>query len=348
MKIAFYAPMNVPDDGQPSGDRLIARQIMEGLKDLGHDVFLVSRLKTWAPEPTALPGFRKEAEAEIERLKAQKFDAWFTYHVYYKAPDLLGPEIAAAQGIPYFIAEASLSPRRANDQWAEGYKLARDAIHQAQAIFSTCPRDLPALEAEGLKTVTELRPWIDPEAWEAPHLPPHTGLRLHTTAMMREGDKLDSYRTLARALRHLTVPWSLTVAGDGPAHERVVGLFAEFGMRINFAGPMNHEHLIRSYGAADVFVWPGHGEGLGVVYLEAQAAGLPVVAIDNPALRGILTPETACLTGPEPEDMAAAIDGLADETVRKAMAERGRAHVEANFSKAQFLRTLNDTIGGAF
>ena len=33
--------------------------------------------------------------------------AWFTYHLYYKAPDWLGPDIARALAIPYLVAEAS-------------------------------------------------------------------------------------------------------------------------------------------------------------------------------------------------------------------------------------------------
>ena len=56
--------------------------------------------------------------------------------------------------------------------------------------------------------------------------------------------------------------------------------------------------MYRYYSAADLFVFPGFGESLGMVFLEAQSCRLPVVAIDNAGVpevvvngkTGILTP----------------------------------------------------------
>ena len=39
-------------------------------------------------------------------------DLWFTYHLYYKAPDWLGPRVAEALSIPYVVAEASVAGTR--------------------------------------------------------------------------------------------------------------------------------------------------------------------------------------------------------------------------------------------
>jgi hypothetical protein len=49
---------------------------------------------------------------------ARRPRAWLTYHPYYKAPDLIGPEIAARFAIPYVTAEASYAGKRDRDQWA--------------------------------------------------------------------------------------------------------------------------------------------------------------------------------------------------------------------------------------
>ena len=48
-----------------------------------------------------------------------KPDLWFTYHPYYKAPDLIGPELASAFAVPYVTAEASYSRRRNAGLWAD-------------------------------------------------------------------------------------------------------------------------------------------------------------------------------------------------------------------------------------
>src|ERR1044071_1880552 len=45
--------------------------------------------------------------------KSDRPALWFTYHLYYKAPDWLGPIVAATLGIPYVVAEASYAAKRA-------------------------------------------------------------------------------------------------------------------------------------------------------------------------------------------------------------------------------------------
>ena len=74
--------------------------------------------------------------------------------------------------------------------------------------------------------------------------------------------------------------WHLKVIGDGPLREEILALFAEHPSFADHLGwrnarrirlPMNCAH-------ADLYCWPGCGEAYGLAYLEAQAAGIPVVA----------------------------------------------------------------------
>jgi glycosyltransferase involved in cell wall biosynthesis len=51
--------------------------------------------------------------------------------------------------------------------------------------------------------------------------------------------------------------------------------------RVLFLGKIAHKDMYRYYSAADVFVFPGIRESLGMVFLEAQSCGLPVVAFNN-------------------------------------------------------------------
>jgi glycosyltransferase involved in cell wall biosynthesis len=96
---------------------------------------------------------------------------------------------------------------------------------------------------------------------------------------MRPGAKLASYLCLADALRRLRDRrWRLVVAGDGPAMAEVHAVLAPLAARVIFLGHCDHAALKEAYGACDLYAWPAVGEAYGVAFLEAQAAGLPVVA----------------------------------------------------------------------
>jgi len=343
-RIAFYAPMKAPDHPTPSGDRHIARLTLQALARAGFDATCVSRLRTldMAGDPAAQAGLRAEAEAEAARLTralaASPPALWFTYHCHYKAPDLIGPAVADAFAIPYVISEASVSPKRHDGPWADFAARADVAIARADRLFWTTARDRPALEAAGHGAkMTHLPAFLDPGPVVEPR-PSGDPLGLLTVAMMRPGDKLESYRRLAAALAHLPGDWRLTVVGHGAAREAVLALLAPFADRLIHLDDLDDPAAIRRhYQAADLLVWPGVNEGVGMVWLEAQAAGLPVVAEDGPAARALTGGAT--LTPPDdPRAFAEAITAAA--ATRPALSRAARAHVEAHHSLAAAAVTL--------
>jgi glycosyltransferase involved in cell wall biosynthesis len=96
---------------------------------------------------------------------------------------------------------------------------------------------------------------------------------------MRPGDKLDSYRVLARALKRLRRRrWRLVVVGDGTARDRVKAALAPLGARVLYLGACDARAMPAIYAACDLYVWPAVREAYGMAILEAQAAGLAVVA----------------------------------------------------------------------
>ncbi len=189
--------------------------------------------------------------------------------------------------------------------------------------------------------MTHLPAFLDPGPAPRPRPPGHLAggpLRLLTVAMMRPGDKLESYRRLAAALAHLPGDWRLTVVGHGAAREAVLALLAPFADRIIHLGELDDPAAIRRhYEAAGLLVWPGVNEGVGMAWLEAQAAGLPVVAEDGPAARALTGGAT--LTPPDaPRAFAEAITAAAAN--RPALSRAARAHVEAHHSLAAAAATL--------
>jgi hypothetical protein len=104
---------------------------------------------------------RAEADALVAAWRAAPPALWFTYHCYWKAPDLLGPRVARALNIPYVISEPSLSPRRRAGPWALYAAEAEAAIRAADLLLWSTPRDLPMLEAAGDLPLAPLPPFVD-------------------------------------------------------------------------------------------------------------------------------------------------------------------------------------------
>jgi glycosyltransferase involved in cell wall biosynthesis len=316
VRIAFHTPLNAFDDGGISGDRRMARQIADGLAQLGHMVEPVRGARSYMSTPEALDGLKAKAATRIEELiagwneTASAPDLWFTYHSYYKAPDLLGPAIAGRLGIPYVVAEASDSRRRATGEWASAVAHARASfaaadLHlcfTAQDRNSIAPWTRPGVPLFNLPPFIATLPPVQPK-------PPHQGPpRLITVAMMRSGVKHESYLALARTLQRLfDRPWTLTVIGDGPLRGEVELAFAALpNDRIVWRGALSHDAVAAELASHDIFIWPGLGEAYGLVYLEAQGAGLPVVAFKSGGVpETVKTGETALLV-PEHDDAALA------------------------------------------
>ena len=68
----------------------------------------------------------------------------------------------------------------------------------------------------------------------------------------------------------------LVLAGGGPEQERVR---ERLGEHATFLGWLDGEELARAYASADVFLFPSATDTFGQVILEAQASGLPVIAL---------------------------------------------------------------------
>ncbi|MGW0493882.1 glycosyltransferase family 4 protein [Streptomyces sp. NPDC003007] len=132
----------------------------------------------------------------------------------------------------------------------------------------------------------------------------------------------------------------LLIVGGGPYEKDLRRLVRETGVTpaVRFTGAVPWSELPAHYGAGDVFAMPCRTrrggldvEGLGIVYLEASATGLPVVAGDSGgAPDAVLDGETGWVVrGGSPEDAADRITTLlGDAELRRRMGERGRAWVE--------------------
>ncbi|BAI76322.1 glycosyl transferase (plasmid) [Azospirillum sp. B510] len=362
-RIAFYAPLKPVDHPVPSGDRQMARLILRALAATGPtEVASGLRVYDGAGDAATQSRLSEAAAAECDRLLSlyaaepeRRPALWLSYHVYYKAPDLIGPVVARGLGIPYVVVEATRARKRLTGPWAGFAAAAEAAIEAAALVLCVSARDRQAVAAYGppgqrvamLPPFLELPPVADPQAIE--HGGPGSPPRLLTVAMMRPGDKLASYRLLAESLRLLADrSWTLAIVGDGPAAAAVAALFAPFGPRVTRHGACPPGALAAHYRDADLLVWPGLNEAFGMVYLEAQAHGVPVLAIDNAGTGTVIRDGVGGrLTGPAPEDYAAALAALlADPAALRALGRTARADVEAHHALPAAAERLRGLLTG--
>ena len=343
MKVAFYAPLKSPDHPVPSGDRQIARGLLDALRITGHDTRLASRFRSFDGRGDALRQARlrligrRIAERLVARYRGgERPELWFTYHLHHKAPDLLGPAVSRALDIPYVVAEASLAPRQRDGPWATGHAEAFAAIRDADIIVSMNPADVPQVRmARAIHAPAELlAPFVDVCAFAGHTRRPqraHVPVRLITVAMMREGAKLASYRTLATALSLLRdLPWTLQIIGDGPSRIEVAAAFAPFAERVQWLGALPATEIASCLRESDLFVWPAVDEAFGLAFIEAQACGLPVVGADSPGVAAVVSNGRSGLLAPagDAERFAAATRRLLDEReLRERMASDALAYV---------------------
>lgn len=149
---------------------------------------------------------------------------------------------------------------------------------------------------------------------------------------------------------------TLTVVGDEAAQPSTARslkrLPARLGVasQVRFLGSLDSEALGEAYGAADLFVLPSQHEGFGMVYLEAMAHGVPVIATSGGGAESIVRHgENGFLCKPgSAADVARIIKGLREERseLSRLAREARRSAMdhptwEESFGKAEeFLRRL--------
>lgn len=369
MKIAFCTPFKPLDHPNPSGDLVTARGLRDLLVGFGHEVVPVGRLRTrwiyWRPHRwPALPVHLARA-----LRRARDADVWLTCHAYYKAPDLLGPPVSRKLGLPYAVFQGiySTKRRRRLRSWP-GFHLNRRGLSRADRVFANRVEDAVNLRRLLPENRVEYVPpgivpedfAFDPEArerlrreWGAEDRPV-----IVSAAMFRRDVKSRGLAWTIRAAGRLArsgIDVRLAVAGDGVERERLERLAREEAPgRVRFAGRIPRERMREFYSAGDLFVFPGIRETLGMVYLEAQARGIPVVAFRNGGIpevvadggTGVLTPpfdaaafDAAIRALLENPDRRRRMGGAARERVRRrhdirrnygAVTERLRELAKAN------------------
>jgi phosphatidylinositol alpha-1,6-mannosyltransferase len=148
---------------------------------------------------------------------------------------------------------------------------------------------------------------------------------------------MESLTEIAREIPNV----SYLVVGEGQDRERLEEKAFSLGLsnRVVFAGFIAEEEKADHYRLADAYVMPGRGEGFGIVYLEALACGLPIVASSlDASAEVVLNRSFGRVVNPDrPSELrAACVDVLTDTEGRRAVPRE-----LATFSLARFRARWN-------
>jgi len=347
MHIALYTPFKPLGHQRPSGDLVIATGLFEYLRAKGHSVWQAGPLRArwiyWKPwEWVRLLRVYRQASRQLNRVG---MDLWLTYHAYYKAPDVLGPWVSRAAQVPYVIFQGIYSTkRRRHPKTWPGFVLNRASLKAAEHIFCNRREDWHNLKRlTPTDCISYVKPGIYPEAFtfdatarrELRHVwGVGDAAVILSAAMFRSDVKTEGLEFLLRACGRMAKAdksfW-LVIAGDGKERQRLERLALEqVPGQVRFVGKIKREMMAKFYSAGDLFVFPGIRESLGMVYLESQSCGLPVVAFDNGGIPEVVASNQTGFLTPllQMEPFETAIQKLLqDKGLRRSMGERATAHV---------------------
>jgi glycosyltransferase involved in cell wall biosynthesis len=192
------------------------------------------------------------------------------------------------------------------------WELLKAAHNQASLNLCTSTAMVSELSAKGIQHTDLWQRGVDTELFRPQLRSPAMRRRLfgrHT-----ESDKLLLYIGRLSAEKQIerirpvleAIPDArLALVGDGPHRARLEEHFA--GLPVTFVGYLAGEELASAYASGDAFVFPSSTETLGLVLLEAMAAGCPVVGANRGGIPDIVTDGVnGCLYEPDGPDGGAA------------------------------------------
>lgn len=173
------------------------------------------------------------------------------------------------------------------------WELLKLAHNQAQLNLCTSSAMVQELQNHGIERVDLWQRGVDTELFQ-PHLAcrtmreklsqghPEAPLLLYVGRVSAE-KQIDDIKPVLEAIPQAR----LAIVGDGPQRQVLEAHFA--GTPTYFAGYMQGLELAAAFASADAFVFPSRTETLGLVLLEAMAAGCPVVAAASGGITDIVS-----------------------------------------------------------
>ncbi|AQW21688.1 1,2-diacylglycerol 3-glucosyltransferase [Lentilactobacillus curieae] len=185
--------------------------------------------------------------------------------------------------------------------------------HNLNGVITPSDRVLDTLTDYGVKASMRIIPTgIDVEKFGKPGnidvrktygIPEDAPLMLSLSRLAFEKD-IDHVINLTTRIKEHVPEARLMIVGDGPAKESLMTQVTELGLddSVTFTGEISNDNVNGFYQAADVFVSTSSSESQGLTYIEAMAAGVPVVVTASDYTDGLLDSESLGKTFSVDED----------------------------------------------
>lgn len=299
----------------------------------------------------AVPGSRRAGLAVLNALaltqaRAFRPDAILCGHIVAAPAAALAGRFTSAPVVAYLYA----------DEGPAQPSLARLAFRSARTTIavSRYGRDLAVGLGAPSRRVAVIEPGVDPPA--LPRAARSTEPLIVTVARLT--DRYKGHDVILEALpiiRERVAGARWVVIGDGPLRPELEARAAQLGLAdaVHFAGTVDDAQRDAWLDRAHVFVMPSRlppggagGEGFGIVYLEAAAHGLPVVAgAVAGALDAVLDGETGLLVAPQrPQAVAEAVAGLLLDSERARRLGDAGARRAAELSWPRMVSRVEDVL----
>lgn len=226
---------------------------------------------------------------------------------------------------------------------------ARDCRKVAPEVLSQRARDAACIVACNTDVARDIRALgsdvhLLPHGVDLQRFTPRTASANGVLRLLAVGRLVEKkgFHFLIAALAGVKIPFTLTIAGDGPERERLRQLISLNNLenRVVFCGSVTHSELPRMYAESSVVVVPsvqdssGDRDGLPNVVLEAMASGRPIVASDAGAIASAITDyENGLLVPPaDPVALSQAIRRLGEsKELREQLGRNGRRRAELDY-----------------
>ncbi len=153
-------------------------------------------------------------------------------------------------------------------------------------------------------------------------------------------------------LRKRGIDVQLSIVGDGPDRANLAAMIEERGLQdhVLLMLTQSGSDVLRLLRESDAFVLASDAEPLGVVYMEAMAAGLPTIGTNAGGVGEVIADgRTGVLVPPrDPQAVAAAVQRLIDQPSFAAqLGVEGRAFIQTHFDSEMGARKLEAAMRGA-
>jgi glycosyltransferase involved in cell wall biosynthesis len=215
------------------------------------------------------------------------------------------------------------------------WELLKAAHNQAQLNLCTSTAMVEELRERGIQHTALWQRGVDTELFRPDRARPELRQRLlggqsDSNALLLYVGRLSAEKQIERIRPVLdAMPQArLALVGDGPHRQQLEKVFA--GSATTFVGYLGGEELAGAYASADAFLFPSSTETLGLVLLEAMAAGCPVVAARRGGIPDIVTDGlNGCLYEPDGMDDGASSFTAASQRLLGNLEQRNQLRLEA-------------------